>query len=174
MAGPTPAAAAAAPQPPPPSGPETATSAVPSLFNFGSGGDTAVLGQAFSRSRGPRIGGPSSSSHWMLPQSQVMVRPRDTKRFCDQVKAKALQMGDWDMVDHLVSSGGGLPGFAGTGGNMVAGAMDVNPSQMSVSAPVTSVGLRQRDNVSLQGGIQAFPVLKANPGSGQPDTHHVI
>ncbi|RMC20615.1 hypothetical protein DUI87_01467 [Hirundo rustica rustica] len=174
MAGPAPAAAAAAPHPPPPGGPGTATSAVPSIFTFGSGGDTAVLGQAFSGSRGPRISGPSSSSHWTLPPCQVTVCPRDPKRFWDQVKAKALQMGDWDMVGHLMGSGGGLPGFAGTRGNMVSGAMDANPSQMSVPSPVTSMELGQRDDVALQGGIQAFPVFKANPGSGQPDTRHVI
>ncbi|TRZ10342.1 hypothetical protein HGM15179_016762 [Zosterops borbonicus] len=110
----------------------------------------------------------------MLPLCQVTVHPRDARRFWDQVKCKALQMGDWDIVDHLVGSGGGLPGFTGARGDMVSGAMDVDPSQMSVPAPVTSMELDQRDNVTLQGSIQAFPVVKSNPSSGQPDIYHII
>lgn len=110
----------------------------------------------------------------MLPPCQVTVHLRDPRHFWDEVKAKALQMGEWDMVDHLVGSGGGLPGFAGAGGDLVSTAMDVDPSQMSVPAPVTSMELDQRDNVTLQGGIQAFPVLKANRNSGQPDIYQVI
>lgn len=98
MAGPAPAAAATAP-----SGPRTATSAAPLVFASGSGTDTAVLGQAFSWSRGPQIGGLSLSSHWTLPPCEVTVRPKDPKRFWDQVKAKVLQMGDCNTVDHFVS-----------------------------------------------------------------------
>lgn len=70
-------------------------------------------------------------------------------------------MGDWDMVEpSIVGSGGGLPGFAGAGRNMVSGAMNVDRSQMSVPAPVMSMELNQRDNVTFQGGIQAFPCLR--------------
>uniref|UniRef100_A0A8C3QKM4 Retroviral nucleocapsid Gag protein p24 C-terminal domain-containing protein n=1 Tax=Cyanoderma ruficeps TaxID=181631 RepID=A0A8C3QKM4_9PASS len=174
MAGPAPAAAATAPHPQPPGGPETATSAVLSVFAFGSGSDTAIVGQAFSRSKRPQISGPSLSSHRTLPPCQVTVRPRDPRRSRDQVKVKALQMGDWDMVDNLVVTGGGLPSFAGARGDTASGGMDVDPRQMSVPAPVTSMELDQKDNVTLQGGIKAFPVPKAYPSSGQPDIHRVI
>ncbi|TRZ08051.1 hypothetical protein HGM15179_019056 [Zosterops borbonicus] len=143
------AALAAASQTPPSSESGNAVSMAPPVFTLGSGGSTAIM----ARSRGPQSGALSSANHWTLRPCQVTVCPRDLKDFWDEVKSKVLEVGDWDMVDWLMGPEEGPSGSASTERNILLGA--VNPGQVSASVPVT-----QTDTVTLQGGVQAFPVLR--------------
>ncbi|TRZ08635.1 hypothetical protein HGM15179_018473 [Zosterops borbonicus] len=164
-------AGAAASQTPPSSESGNAVSMAPPVFTLGLGGSTAIM----ARSRGTQSGALSSANDCYLPLCQVMVRPRDLKRFWDEGKSKVLEMGDWDIVDQLMGPGEGPSGSASTERNMISGA--VNPGQVSASVPVTSTEQTQTDTPTFQGGafpVQAFPVLRGNPSAGQHNTHHVL
>lgn len=83
-------------------------------------------------------------------------------------------MGDWDVVERLMGPGDSPSSSANMERNVILGAAEVNPGQASVSVPGTPTEQGQTDTVTSQEGVQAFPVLKGNPYTGEPSTHHVL
>ncbi|KAL2311255.1 hypothetical protein Nmel_002952 [Mimus melanotis] len=98
-----------------------------------------------------------TSSHrsnlWKLPPCQVTVRPKNHHSFWDAVKVRALQQGDWNLLERLGMPEGGIL--------RVEEGVQVDPVELGLASEET-------------GGPQAFPVFKAVPGSGQTDRHDPI
>lgn len=85
-----------------------------------------------------------------------------------------MEMGDWDMVEHLMGPEEGPSGSVNTERSVVSGAAAVKTRQESVSAPGIPMEQGETDAVTLQEGVQAFPVLKANPNTGESSSHHAL
>ncbi|XP_041900283.1 endogenous retrovirus group K member 113 Gag polyprotein-like [Corvus kubaryi] len=99
------------------------------------------------------------SHPWTFQDCMVTVRPTHYSRFLESVKMRALEEGDWRLLETL-----GMPNrFEDSGGNR--GAVTLHPQ---------AVPEVQDGSGSPKGEIQAFPVYKALPDSGEHDKHEVI
>lgn len=74
-----------------------------------------------------------------------------------------VEMRDWDLADHLLGWGDRFPGPAGAEGNVISGGVEVTPSQVTAPLPVDSTERNPTDTTTLQGGCQAFPVIRGAP-----------
>ncbi|XP_048146400.1 uncharacterized protein LOC125319335 [Corvus hawaiiensis] len=93
---------------------------------------------------------------WTLPECKVTVRPKNSRRFWEAVRLRALEAGDWDLIEKV-----GMPEDA------------EGPVQVA-TVPREGVMVDQDDSEPSQGVIQAFPVQKALPNMGQPYKREVI
>lgn len=97
-----------------------------------------------------------------FPECKVTVRPKDSKRFWEEVKRRALEAGDWDLIERV-----GMP-------------EEERGPEQAATLPQNGVLVDQSDVTMDQGGsdtegiIQTFPVQKALPNSGQSDKHETF
>lgn len=90
------------------------------------------------------------------------MRPKDSKRFWEEVKRRALEAGDWDLIERV-----GMP-------------EEERGPEQAATLPQNGVLVDQSDVTMDQGGsdtegiIQTFPVQKALPNSGQSDKHETF
>lgn len=73
----------------------------PSLLDSEDEEDKTVTPQLSKTSGGPPCQPKTHAEPWTLPPATVTVIPRNPSRFWAQVKNKAIEMGNWDLVERL-------------------------------------------------------------------------
>nr|XP_032600626.1 proline-rich protein 36-like [Taeniopygia guttata] len=105
---------------------------------------------------------------WMLPPCQVSVRPINPRRFWDAVRQSAMEACDWDLLERV-----GKPGAVVLNPPLKEAETVPSSQLIALSSPGGAQG-GGGNGASVRRKLQAFPVHKAVPNSGQQDKHEVI
>ncbi|KAF4804395.1 hypothetical protein TURU_008460 [Turdus rufiventris] len=97
---------------------------------------------------------------WLVHLWDAAVRPKNHRSFWEAVRLRALQHGDWDLLEQL--------GMPTRGVLRVEEAIQVDSAEFS-SVPEGPLPPAGGVDPQGTGGPQAFPVFKTVRGSGQPD-----
>ena len=99
---------------------------------------------------------------WTLALRSVTVRVKNHHSFWEVVRFRALQQGDWDLLERLGMPRGGVL--------RVQDSVQVHSTEFR-SVPEDPLPPASAVDPQDVEGPQAFPVFKSVPGLGQPDRH---